>query len=250
MGLFDTTQWSLILRARGDAGDARGALESLCARYRPSILAYIRGHGYAGDVAEDLTQAFFTRFLEQAWHAHADPARGRFRAFLLTAIKRFLINADEEAHAAKRGGRVRIESFDAATVDLATADAGPERAFERAWALVVLETALRRLREEAREGGKGDLFDHLREFLTEAPDAADYERVAAALGLRRNTLAVAVHRLRHRLRELVRDELAQTSAARADLDLELRDLRDALGNVLQDCDPGDRKTHERVTGPG
>ena len=234
VGRFDTTQWSLVLRAGGGTPDARAALATLCSTYRPAVLAYIRSRGHDADVAQDLTQAFFTRFLEHATYANADPARGRFRAFLLTAIKRFLINAEEEAHAAKRGGRIHFESIDTAATDILPTDAEtPDHAFERAWALVALEAALRRLRDEAQAAGKRELFDRLRDFLTEAPDEADYARVAATLNLRRNTLAVAVHRLRHRLRELVREELAQTIADRAELDVELREMRGALGSVLQ-----------------
>jgi RNA polymerase sigma-70 factor (ECF subfamily) len=237
MSRFDTTRWSLVVRARGGAADARTALAVLCATYRPPVLAYIRSRGYGSDAAQDLTQAFFARFLEQAIHAAADPARGRFRAFLLTAIKRFLINAEEEAHAVKRGGRIHFESIDAVangTASILPADEEtPERAFERAWAVVVIEAALRRLRDEADAAGKRELFDQLRDFLTEAPDETDYARVAAALNLRRNTLAVAVHRMRHRLRELVREELQQTATDRPALETELRELRGAFGSVLQ-----------------
>ena len=204
--------------------------------YRPPVLVYVRSRGYRGDIAEDLTQAFFTRFLEHAYHADADPTRGRFRAFLLTAVKHFLSDAEAEAHAAKRGGRFQFESFDNGSSEmdaLPTSEANPERAFERAWALVVLNAALRRLRSEAEQAGKGELFNTLREFLTERPDEADYARAAATLNLRRNTLAVAVHRLRHRLRELVRAELAQTAAAKGDLETELGELRAALAGVIE-----------------
>ena len=236
MSRFDTTQWSQVLRARGDARSAREALESLCRMYRPPVLAYVRSRGYAREVAEDLTQAFFARFLEHASHASADPARGRFRAFLLTAVKRFLINADAETHAIKRGGLLQFESFDAASEANAESRADletPERAFERAWARVVLEAALQRLQEETRRAGKEGLFAQLRDFLIESPDEADYARVAAALKLRRNTLAVAVHRLRHRLRELVHEELEQTAVDRPGLAIELRQLRGALGSAIR-----------------
>jgi len=235
MNRFNTTRWSLVLRAQSSGGDARSALETLCRTYRPPVLAYIRGRGYSSDVAEDLTQSFFAQFLERVGHADADPARGRFRAFLLTAIKRFLINATAEAHALKRGGRIHFESIDSSPHDAEIVPAGsesPEQVFERAWALVVLDAALRRLREEARVADKRELFDHLRGFLTETPDEADYTRVAAAMNLRRNTVAVAVHRLRHRLRELVHEELAHTAAGGEEFEVELRELRTALGSGM------------------
>lgn len=232
MSRFETTRWSVVMRARGDAAEARAALETLCRTYRPPVLAYVRRHGHAAEAAEDLTQAFFARFLEQASHATADPARGRFRAFLLTAVKRFLINAGAELQAAKRGGGMRFESLDHEAAPALDGGETPEQAFERDWALAVLDAALRRLRAEAERAGKRVLFEHLHEFLIEAPDEADYARVAAALNLRRNTLAVAVHRLRHRLRELVRAELAETATTRNDLACELRELRAALGRVM------------------
>ena len=235
MTRFDTTRWSIVARARGDSRDARVALESLCRVYRPPVLAYIRGRGYAIDAAEDLAQSFFEHFIEDAYPAVADPARGRFRAFLLTALKRFLINADAEANALKRGGAARIDAIPddrASAVEWLADSDSPEREFERGWALAVLDAAMRKLRAEAEHAGKGEVFAVLSEFLTERPDEADYARAAAALNMRRNTLAVAVHRLRHRLRELVRDEIAETTVADADLEAELRELRASLPNVL------------------
>ena len=236
MAKFDSTQWSRVLRAREDTPDARGALDRLCRVYRPPVMAYIRGRGYAPDAAEDLAQAFFTRFIEDAYHTGADPARGRFRAFLLVTLKRFLINTNAEAHTLKRGGGISIRRLDDSQLNLeqmAGADDGPEHAFDRSWAMTVLDAAMRKLRREAEEAGKTPLFEQLAEFLTERPDEADYERAARTLNLRRNTLAVAVHRLRHRLRELVHAELAQTTVAREDLESELRDLRGTLAGVIE-----------------
>ena len=237
MSRFDTTQWSLVLGTRGSGDDARAALESLCRTYRPPVHAYICGRGYASDVAEDLTQSFFARFLELGHYAQPDPSRGRFRAYLLTSIKHFLINAEVESHRVKRGGRIQFESIDASAAGaVLPVDAnanGPEHAFEQAWALAVLDAALRRLRKEAQLAGRGELFDQLRDFLAEQPDEADYARVAAALNMRRNTVAVSVHRLRQRLRTLVREEVAQTAADHGSLDLELRELRNALGEAFR-----------------
>jgi RNA polymerase sigma-70 factor (ECF subfamily) len=235
MARFDTTHWSVVLRARGDAVGARAALETLCRTYRPPVLAYIRGRGYAPEAAEDLAQSFFARFLEQAYYADADPARGKFRAFLLTALKRFLINADIEHNAQKRGGGIHFEALasDSGEGQLAASGgASPEAEFERNWAVAVLDSALGKLRAESERSGKAALFDTLQEFLTERPDEEDYARAAAALNLRRNTLAVAVHRLRHRLRELVREELTQTTLDSEALEAELRSLRAALGHAV------------------
>lgn len=228
MGRFETTRWSVVLRARGDPADARAALEVLCRTYRPAVLTYVRNHVYARENAEDLTQAFFMRFLEQAWHADADPERGRFRSFLLTALKRFLINADAEAAALKRGGGYRFEALDAECAGAVDGGETPEEEFDRAWARAVLGAAFARLRDEAEQAGKLPMFERLSEFLAEAPSASDYALAADELDMRRNTLAVAVHRLRHRLRELVQDELANTITSRDDMDAELRALRGTL----------------------
>jgi RNA polymerase sigma-70 factor (ECF subfamily) len=232
----DTVQWSAVLRGQAATGEVQATLEALCRAYRAPVLAYIRHRGYRTD-AEDLTQAFFTRFIEHGHQVGADATQGRFRAFLLTAVKRFLLNTEEEGRTIKRGGKVRFESFEAGRVrlDNVASDAEtPERVFERAWAMTVLEAALGRLREEALAAGKGEVFDQLRDFLLEAPDKADYAELAKALRLRRNTLAVAVHRLRQRLRELIRTELAATAASGGDLECEVDELRAALGPVMHE----------------
>ena len=240
MPRFETTRWSVVARARGTTADARTALESLCRAYRPPVLAYIRARGYPIEAAEDLAQNFFERFLEDAYHAIADPARGRFRAFLLTALKRFLINSEAEARTLKRGGAARFDALldnsQAAAGANMVDDSTPEREFERGWIIALVDSALNRLRGEAESAGKGAVFEQLKEFLSEAPDDADYERAAAALGMRRNTVAVAVHRLRHRLRELVRDELMQTTTGGEELAAELQELRAGLP-VLNDPRP-------------
>jgi RNA polymerase sigma-70 factor (ECF subfamily) len=229
---------SLVLEAREHDGSSRKALESLCRTYRPPVIAYIRARGANADEAEDLAQAFFTRFVERAFHARADPARGRFRAFLLTALKNFLADASAEANAEKRGGGIQFRSLDSA-INSQSGREGmaneeqPDDMFDRAWAHAVLESALRKLRQEARASGKAALFDALDEFLIERPDEDDYARAAQALNMRRNTLAVAVHRMRNRLRELVLQELAQTAAHNDDLEAEMTQLRNSLGAVLQ-----------------
>lgn len=234
MSRFETTRWSLVLTAAGEPQHARAALEALCSTYRRPVQAYIRRCVGTADAADDLTQAFFLEFLEHAWHARADPARGRFRAYLLTAVKRFLIDQRVLAQRLKRGGGATFEAIDAADGIEIPADDDPESAFERDWALAVLDAALARLRAEAEAAGKLALFEHLREFLTERPADTDYEQVATALNLRRNTLAVAVHRLRHRLRELVRAEIGETADGREALNEELRGLRAALGSAMQE----------------
>ena len=152
-------------------------------------------------------------------------------------LKHFPADSHDEISALKRGGNIRFRSLDSGTssqpameplADFQT----PEQVFDRVWAQAVLQAAMGKLRREARNAGKGDLFDALCEFLIERPDEADYARVAESLGMRRNTLAVAVHRLRGRLRELVCRELADTAAEGEDLEQELQQLRHSLGELL------------------
>lgn len=230
MSGFDNTRWSVVLRAGHATPDANAALAVLCRTYRAPVLTYIRRRGYADDAAEDLAQAFFTQFIEHAWHTRADPARGRFRSFLLTAVKRYLIDCDQEARRLKRGGAFRFETLSETIGSDLPSDETPDQAFERDWALAVLNNAFARLRAEAEQLGKAQLFEHLSPFLVERPDDADYADAAAALAMRRNTLAVAVHRLRRRLRELVHEEISDTTVDGDGLGEELNTLRAAFGN--------------------
>lgn len=227
---FQTTRWSLVLDARQDGEPARRALSDLCRAYRGPVLSYVRRHARNDDDAQDLTQAFFAHFLEHATHARADPARGSFRAFLVTSLRHFLHDQASHRDAQRRGGGVRAQTLDATDPGelVAACEPTPEQAFERDWALAVLQAAIARLQAETRAAGKADLFAALSEFLIERPTASDYERIASAQRMRRNTVAVAVHRLRQRLHDLVRAELADTTADPSQLDHEL----DAVSHSL------------------
>lgn len=231
--MFRTTRWSIVVGAKTDSEDGRAALDTLCRIYRSPVVAYLRARGHAPGDSEDLAQAFFERLLSRRGHAAADPERGRFRAFLLTALKRFVANEYEREHAHKRGGgRVAI-SLDEET-DLHDPHASsPEETFERDYALTVIARALEQLRAEAVEAGKSDLFDEVCGFLLEPPDTAEYAALAERLGMRRNTLTVAIHRLRNRLRERVREVLLDTVDSDAALEVEVSMLRNALASRQQ-----------------
>jgi RNA polymerase sigma-70 factor (ECF subfamily) len=222
-----------VLGAGDDSQAASRALDELCRIYRAPVLAYVRSRGNAD--AEDLTQAFFEQFLRLQTWAEADPSRGRFRVFLLVALKRFLSNRKASAHALKRGGGQPTVSFDddAETYEGDSAQT-PDAVFERAWGDAVLRQALARLYVEAEAAGKRDLFLALRPFLLEAPDGADYARVAERLKLRRNTVAVAIHRLRARMHEAVREELSHTVAETEQIEGELTEIQRALVRPLRD----------------
>ncbi|MGE5191466.1 MAG: RNA polymerase sigma factor, partial [Deltaproteobacteria bacterium] len=164
---FATTRWSLVVAAAGnESGAARGALETLCTVYWYPLYAFVRRRGYAAAQAEDLTQGFFAMLLERGDLVKARPERGRFRSFLLTALKHFLLNEREREQALKRGGSRAPLSFDFPFAEgrfsrEPSADTTPEDVFEKQWALTLLEQIQRQLRDEYTAAGKGALFDRL-----------------------------------------------------------------------------------------
>lgn len=228
MSHFRTTRWSLILAAREAPELARPALEQLCRTYRPPVVAYIRRSGCSPADAEDLAQAFFLRFLERGWHVHADPARGRFRSLVLTALCHFLDDQRTQAGALKRGGGTRgTVAADGVLEQLASTDETPEQAFMRAWMGTVVGRAMAQLQGEWNRAGKRDRFELLAPLLVAGEDGA-LQGLAAHTGIRANTLAVQAHRMRQRLRQLVRLELAQTVDGDEAIDEELAALRTEL----------------------
>jgi RNA polymerase sigma-70 factor (ECF subfamily) len=227
MGQFQTTRWSLIATAARESPSlAREALEQLCRAYRPPVVAYLRRDGHAPADAEDLAQAFFVRFIERGWYRDADPERGRFRSLLLTALRRFALDHAQSEHAARRDAS-RTTTLDDADTDPAGDDT-PERAFTRAWMGTVLDNAWSRLQDEWARAGKRELFARLAPLLLERAESAELHALAAELGLRPNTLSVQAHRVRQRLRQLVRLELLQTVGDHEALEQELAELRGAM----------------------
>jgi RNA polymerase sigma factor (sigma-70 family) len=221
-----TTRWSLVFAARDAGAGGRVALGELCEHYRPVVLAFFRRHD-SPQQAEDRAQAFFLHFLEAGLHAKADAGRGSFRAFLFTALRNHWHEATRNESAQKR--RAGIDAGDDVLVGMATPEAGPERQFDRDWAMTVFQRARVRLQAEAERSGKTVLYAAVQEFLLEAPESSDYTRIGTALGMPPNTVAVAVRRLRERLRVLVRAELADTLPPGSDVAAELEWLRQSLG---------------------
>jgi RNA polymerase sigma-70 factor (ECF subfamily) len=226
--MFRTTRWSLVARSRGEGDDSRRALDALCRSYRPPVVAHLRARGYSAADAEDLAQGFFERFLEQRFHQRVDPGIGRFRVFLRAALDNFCVNMREHAGAQRRGGGSPPLPIDSAGEIPADPVLDPEHAFERSWALTVVDRALAALRDEAIAQRRGELFDALAGYLADT-EPRDYAETGRLLGLRANTVAVAVSRLRRRLQQLVRAELGDTVADAADVEDELGRLRAALG---------------------
>jgi len=233
-GRFATTHWSLVLCAgRGGPRQASSALATLCENYWLPLYAFVRREGYASHDAQDLTQEFFARLLEKNYLAVADRRRGRFRSFLLAAMKHFLANQRRRTRAQKRGGRQSVLSWDFQAAEnqynLAAAEnLTPERLYEKRWALSLLDLVLRRLREEYGAAGKSRLFDRLKQFLSGEEALQSYGQVAAELEMTEGAVKVAVHRLRRRYRELLREEIAQTVATPEEFEDELRHLFTAL----------------------
>jgi DNA-directed RNA polymerase specialized sigma24 family protein len=225
---FKTTSWSMVLAAGVEPGSrAEPALAALCQQYWRPVYAFIRRNGHSSDRAQDLTQAFFTVLLEKNYLRDARQERGRFRSFLLTAVKHFLSNQKAHEQALKRGGGQPHISIDPAegesclyeVVDGET----PEHVFERRWALSLLEQVMARLRAEYEKPGKVGQFDLLSPFLNGDADV-DYETAAAQAGRSAGSLRTAVHRLRHRYRTLLREEIAETVAKPEEIDEEIRFL--------------------------
>ena len=232
---FRTTHWSLVLRAGGaSAPEAAAALEQLCRAYWYPIYVYVRRQGHAPHDAQDLTQEFFARLLRLRSLETVAPGKGKFRTFLLASLRHFLADAWDAAHARKRGGGQTFVSLDDDTAEdryqlEPATDTTPETAFERRWLLALLEAALQRLRLEYA-GGKARLFERLKPFLESPAADGDYDHAAGELDMNAGAVAVAVHRLRQRYRDLVRAEIAKTVSSAAELQEELRHLFGRAGN--------------------
>ncbi len=233
-GCFVTTHWSVVLAAgRSDTTQAQAALEQLCRHYWQPLYAFVRRTGYSREEAQDLTQEFFARLLAQKTVARADPARGRFRSFLLGSLKHFLAHEWEKAHARKRGGGAQLLPLEFDTAEtrcvqpVAPGDT-PDRAYDRHWALALLEVVLGRLRGEYRTAGREGLFLGLKGTLSGGRAEIPYRELAGRLDLSEGAVRVAAHRLRQRYRELLREEIAHTVDRPGEVEQELKHLFAAL----------------------
>ena len=240
---FATTRWSIVLAAGGDRSAAAGtaardALAVLCETYWYPLYAYVRRCGHEPEEARDLTQSFFVRLLDKNTIAAADPARGRFRSFLLTALKNFLANEWSRASAEKRGGGRQIlrlsADFDSAERQYAREPADtltPERLYERRWALTLLDSVLARLQDQYGAAGRAPLFERLKPYLTGDAHAPPHAQIAADLGITEGAVQVSVHRMRKRYRDLLRAHIAATVESPQQVDEEIRDLFRAVAKT-------------------
>jgi RNA polymerase sigma-70 factor (ECF subfamily) len=229
-GVFATTHWSVVLAAgHASSPGAREALEKLCRAYWYPLYTFVRRQGHSPEDAQDVTQEFFARFLEKEYFGWADPARGRFRSFLLASLKNFLAEQHRQAGRLKRGGGKTLVSWDAASVEERYVaepkdEATPESIYEKRWALTLLENVLSRLGEVLTSAGKQRVFAGLKNHLWGEQGGESYAVIAARLEMTEGALKVAAHRLRQRYRELLREEVAHTVARPEEIDDELRYL--------------------------
>jgi RNA polymerase sigma-70 factor (ECF subfamily) len=232
---FGATRWTLILRARGKTPEAGAALNELCAAYYHPVLRFLCREGRDEDAARDLAQEFFARILTRSAFDEADPERGRFRSYLLGALKHFLADQRKHERRLKRGGGAIPEPLNVTGADdtdaLQIADVSPpaqEHIFDREWALAVMTRALAVLETEYSASGKAEQFQSLKPWLMGTDLPVSQADIARRLGLTEGAVKVHIHRLRKRFREAVRVEIAQTLRDPALVDEELRHLILAL----------------------
>jgi RNA polymerase sigma factor (sigma-70 family) len=232
-GRFATTEWSKIVRAAvPDTAEARTALADLCQSYWYPLYAYLRRRGVEPSAAEDTVQAFFASILENNLFGRANPERGRFRGFLVAALRQFLHHQNEFESAAKRKPTTPIVSIDSTTAEgryfrEPAHDMTPERAFEYTWAVAVLDRASEGLRIEFESVGQAERFRALRVLLS-GDSKVGAQQVGQQLGISEGAVRVALHRLRQRFGELLRAEVSATLDEGEDVEAELRDLQNAL----------------------
>src|SRR5215475_2383834 len=231
---FASTRWTIVYQAadsKASSQAALAALSELCQIYWRPIYLFLRRQGYAFDEAEDLTQGFFAHLIENRTYARASLEKGRFRAFLLGALKYFVADARKRERAQKRGGGVALLRLDHAAIadaEARTADLarwGADRVYEREWAAALLRQALKRLAEECALSGKKNLFESLKPHLS--PDSGTrvpYDQIATRLGRSAATLRSDVARLRERFGAILREEVQSTVLDAADVEEELRYL--------------------------
>ena len=233
---FLTTRWTRVVAARGNSPDARQALSDLCAVNYAPVLRFLRASGHAADEAQELAHEFFANVLEHRSLDGSDPARGRFRSYLLGALKHFVANRRAHGSRLKRGaGSVPVPlETDADTqhgsVPEALRTETPDALFDREWALAVIERSLTSIEQESVVAGSREVFQALKPWLTTSAAPPAQADVAAQLGMSEGALKVAIHRLRKRFREAIRREVAQTLHDQGELDAEMQHLIAALSN--------------------
>ena len=233
---FAPTRWTLVLRSRGKSVEGRAALSELCEAYYQPVLRFLRREGRDEDAAREQAHDFFARVLSGSGFDGADPERGRFRSYLLGALKHCLADQKDQARRLKRGGGIAPISLEATagtdtSPGLQVEDPGAanrDALFDREWALAIMDRALAELQNEFATAGKADQFEALKPWLMGDTSALSQSEAARRLELTEGAVKVMIHRLRKRFRESVRTEIAQTLRDPGLVDEELRHLIEAL----------------------
>jgi RNA polymerase sigma factor (sigma-70 family) len=229
-GQFRTTHWSAVVRAgNSDSTDAASALDELCQVYWYPLYAFARRQGNSAAEAEDLTQGFFARLIEQGYVASADQEKGRFRTFLLTLFRRHMANEWNREHVQKRGGFQPKLSMDAAWAESRygaepAQGQGPDMLFARQWARILLDQVMNRLENDYRSSDRAKLFERLEACVAQDETALRYSEIAEEVGLTEPAVKMAMQRMRARYRAILREEIAKTVVSPDDVDAEIKEL--------------------------
>ena len=230
MSNFETTQWSVVLAAGDtDSPGSREALEALCETYWYPLYAYVRRRGQSEENARDLTQGFFAKLLEKNWVAAADRERGKFRTFMLTALKHYMADEWDRQRAQKRGGGNLPISLDFDTAEDGYKlelpdDRTPEDVFEDSWARTLMDRARQRLRGDMLVPGKEQRFELIEGVIAGERQDSSYREIAGILEMSEAAVKVAVYRMRRRFGEILRAEVADTVSDAADVDVEVKHI--------------------------
>jgi len=231
---FRTTQWTQVRRAKADSKAGRQALADLCNAYYEPVVAFLRCELRDADAAREMTHEFFAHVLRGDAFTGAEQERGRFRSYLLGAVKHFRAHQREAARRLKRGGGAESVPLNDEDADEARSVADPtaptpDATFDREWALTVLARALEALRLECVAEGREAFFEQVKPWLTGDAERGDQAALAASCGLNATALKVAVHRIKKRFRQAVKAEIAGTLDDPSQVEAEMRDLFTALG---------------------
>lgn len=228
---FATTRWTQVFASQGNSEQARQALSELCAAYYGPVITFLRAEGRDDETARDLAHSFFARVLERPSFAGADPSRGRFRCYLLGALKHFLAKDRARAAREKRGRQFPHEPLENDTSlgpVVPDSSAPPDGLFDREWALNILERSFSVMKEEAAHNNMMREFEKLKPFLTGESSGLSQSAAARELGMNDGAVRVAIHRLRRRFRTIVRAEISQTVSDPAEISSEMQHLIAAL----------------------
>ena len=234
-GGFRTTRWTMVMRARGEAPEAKAALGELCENYWTPVFRFLRREGRGEDESRELAQAFFAHLLSRNSFDRVDPEKGRFRSYLLGALKHFLAEQARKAGRQKRGGDAVVESLDSGGTETSPgipvpdpSGEVPDSYFDRAWALAVMDRSLTRVQQDFEAAGKGSQFDLLKPWLIGDTEDLSQAEAASELKMSSGAIKVAIHRLRKAFGEAIQLEIAETVGDPETIREELRYLIEVL----------------------